>query len=65
MVNCALGHSKHKLIRVFTDVAVGEAVFSLGQYVNFNVEMQEAAATTSATTDAVVILLQSGILFGL
>ena len=47
MVNCALGSSKHELIRlrVSADVAVGEAVSSLGQYVDFNVEVQEAACS--------------------
>ena len=51
-VNCAFGLSKHELIRVSADVLIGEAVSSLGQYVDFNIEVQEAAPTTSATTNS-------------
>ena len=53
--NSQLGRNKHESIRVSANVPVGEAV-SLGQYVDFNIEVQEAAATTSTTTDAFVIL---------
>ena len=55
MVNCALGLCNHELTRVSADVSVGESISSLGQYIDFNVEVQEAAPTMSATTNAFTI----------
>ena len=50
-ITCALG-----LVRVSLDVPVGEAVSSVGNYVDFNVELQETE--TTATVNAFTVLLQ-------
>ena len=36
MIHCSLGRRKHELVRVSSDVPVGEAVSTLGQFVDFN-----------------------------
>ena len=54
MITCALGRSKiDNLVRVSVDVPIGEAVFSLGNYVDFNVDLQQVAQsdTVNAFTD--------------
>ena len=43
---------------VSPDVVVGEAVSTLGRFVDFGVEEQERAASGSVTVDAFEILLQ-------
>lgn len=59
MIHCSLGRSKHELVRVSSDVPVGEAVSTLGQFVDFNVTVEAQETTTaSATVDAFTILLQ-------
>ena len=60
VLHCSLGHSKHDLVRVSSDVPIGEAVSTLGQFIDFNVSVGETAqATATATTvGAFTILLQ-------
>ena len=53
MITCALGRSKtDKLVRVSVDVPVGEAVSSLGNYVDFNVDLQQVALSDTEATAA-------------
>ena len=51
MITCALGCSKtDNLVRVSVDVPVGEAVSSLGNYVDFNVDLQQVAQSDTVNT---------------
>ena len=57
-VACSLGRNKREMVMVSPDVAVEEAVSTLGRFVYFGVEEQERAASGSITVDAFEILLQ-------
>ena len=57
-VACSLGRNKCEMVMVSPDVAVREAVSTLGQFVDFGIEEQERAASGSVTVDAFEILLQ-------
>ena len=57
-VACFLGRNKCELVMVSPDVVLGEAVSSLGLFIDFSVEGQERAASGSATVEAFTILLQ-------
>ena len=54
----SVGHNKCEMVMVSPDVAVGDAVSTLGRFVDFSVEEQERASSGSATVDAFEILLQ-------
>ena len=68
LIQCSMGKSKQEMVRVSTEVKVGEAVSSLGQFIEFHVPVPSQDMTSpttmnssgsSSTVDAVTVLLQA------
>ena len=60
MVKCQAGKDRKELIRVCSDISVGQVVSSVGNYIEFNLQIEESHPLNTASSKMVVeVLLQS------
>ena len=65
VINCLIGKSKQEMVRVSTEVKVGEAVSSLGQFIEYQVPQPEEMTCSTLTdlsspvVNATTVLLQA------
>ena len=52
VIQCSLGKSKHEMVRVSSEVNVGEAVSSLGQFIEYHIPVPQEITSSPSAVDA-------------